>query len=181
MLKSIDFNRSIGKNNKRITDQDLIELIQHFDKVSFKDENLEFPDLLGATYEYLIKYFANSAGKKGGEFYTPTDVVRLLVNLLEPEPEFEIYDPKIGSGGMLIESKSYVKSRYGSSRDMMLYGQEKNGTTWSLCKMNMLFHEIYDAKIENDESNFFHGCSIIESIKSGIFNVVHPHRIIPSW
>ncbi|MDP2209239.1 MAG: type I restriction-modification system subunit M [Bacteroidota bacterium] len=152
VLKSINFNRSIGKNNKQITDEDLRDLIREFNKIRLTDDNLEFPDLLGAAYEYLIKYFADSAGKKGGEFYTPNEVVRLLVNILEPTQDAEIYDPTVGSGGMLIESKNYVESRYGSARNLSLYGQEKNGTTWSLCKMNLLFHNIYDSNLVNGDT-----------------------------
>ena len=152
VLKSINFNRSIGKNNKQITDEDLRELIREFNRVRLTDDNLEFPDLLGAAYEYLIKYFADSAGKKAGEFYTPNEVVRLLVNILEPGEDSEVYDPTVGSGGMLIESSKYVESRYGSSRNLSLYGQEKSGTVWSLCKMNMLFHGIYDSNILNGDT-----------------------------
>jgi len=152
VLKSINFNRSIGKNNKQITDEDLRELIREFNKKKLTDNNLEFPDLMGAAYEYLIKYFADSAGKKAGEFYTPNEVVRLLVNILEPDEDAEIYDPTVGSGGMLIESKNYVESRYGSARNLSLYGQEKSGTVWSLSKMNMLFHGIYDSNILNGDT-----------------------------
>jgi type I restriction enzyme M protein len=152
VLKSINFNRSIGKNSKQITDEDLRELLREFNKIRLTDDNLEFPDLLGAAYEYLIKYFADNAGKKGGEFYTPNEVVRLLVNILEPTHDAEIYDPTVGSGGMLIESKNYVENRYGTSRNLSLYGQEKSGTTWSLCKMNMLFHGIYDSNIMNGDT-----------------------------
>lgn len=153
MLKeNINFNRSIGKNNKRITDEDLRDLIKEFNRVRLTDDNLEFPDLLGAAYEYLIKFFADSAGKKGGEFYTPTEVVKLLVNILEPASDSTIYDPTVGSGGMLIQSRNYVESRYGSTKNITLYGQEKSGTVWSLCKMNMLFHDIYDSNIENGDT-----------------------------
>jgi type I restriction enzyme M protein len=152
VLKSTNFNRSIGKNNKQITDEDLRELIREFNKKNLTDDNLEFPDLMGAAYEYLIKYFADSAGKKAGEFYTPNEVVRLLVNILEPGEDAEIYDPAVGSGGMLIESKNYVESRYGSARNISLYGQEKSGTVWSLSKMNMLFHNIFDSNIVNGDT-----------------------------
>ena len=152
VLKSINFNRSIGKNNKQITDEDLRELIRDFNKKNLRDENLEFPDLMGAAYEYLIKYFADSAGKKAGEFYTPNEVVKLLVNILEPKQNAEIYDPTVGSGGMLIECKNYVESRYGSSRNLSLYGQEKSGTVWGLSKMNMLFHGVYDSNIVNGDT-----------------------------
>lgn len=152
VLKNINFNRTIGKNKKTLTDAVLVEFILHFNKVTLQDAYFEFPDLLGAAYEYLIKYFADSAGKKGGEFYTPNEVVKLMVSILEPGEEAEIYDPTIGSGGMLIESKNYVESRYGSADKLSFYGQELNGTTWSLCKMNMLFHDIYDAQILNGDT-----------------------------
>lgn len=157
VLKSINFNRTIGKNNKQITDEDLRELIREFNRVRLTNDQLEFPDLLGAAYEYLIKYFADSAGKKGGEFYTPNEVVKLLVNILEPDENSEIYDPTVGSGGMLIECKNYVEGRYGSARNISLYGQEKSGTTWSLAKMNMLFHDIFD-------SNLVHGDTLMNPL-----------------
>jgi len=152
VLKNINFNRTIGKNKKTFTDETLVDFILHFNTVVLKDENFEFPDLLGAAYEYLIKYFADSAGKKGGEFYTPNEVVKLMVNILEPGEKAEIYDPTAGSGGMLIESKNYVELRYGKAGKLSFYGQELNGTTWSMCKMNMLFHDIFDADILNDDT-----------------------------
>ncbi|MCF7791800.1 MAG: type I restriction-modification system subunit M [Victivallales bacterium] len=152
VLKNINFNRTIGKNKKTLTDETLEDFIHHFNPVPLKDENFEFPDLLGAAYEYLIKYFADSAGKKGGEFYTPNEVVRLMVSILGPEENSEIYDPTVGSGGMLIESKNYVEARYGNTDDLSFYGQESNGTTWSICKMNMLFHSIYDSNILNEDT-----------------------------
>ncbi len=151
VLTTIDFNKPVGKN-KRIGDSDLKLLIQEFSKISFTDSNLEFPDLLGSAYEYLIKYFADSSGKKGGEFYTPNEVVKLLINIMEPEPNYEIYDPTVGSGGFLIQSHNYVKSRYGLDKNLSLFGQEKNGTTWSLCQMNFLFHGIFDADIRNGDT-----------------------------
>ena len=128
LKNNINFNRTIGKNNKQISDEDLRELIRHFNKISLIDENLEFPDLMGAAYEYLIKFFADSAGKKAGEFYTPNEVVKLLVNILEPGENSEIYDPTVGSGGLLIESKSYVESRYGSAQKHLALrtGEKRN-------------------------------------------------------
>lgn len=149
VLKGINFNKGLGKNKKNISDATLIDLILHFNKITLKTQHFEFPDLLGAVYEYLIKYFADTAGKKGGEFYTPNEVVKLMVGLLEPTEDAEIYDPTVGSGGMLIESRNYVEARYGNAKSLSLYGQELTGTTWSLCKMNMLFHEIYDTSIQN--------------------------------
>lgn len=147
VLTNVNFNRTIGKSKNALNDEKLIEFITHFNKVKLTDDQFEFPDLLGAAYEYLIKYFADSAGKKGGEFYTPNEVVKLLVNVLEPEKDASIYDPTCGSGGMLIEAKNYVEARYGDASNLFFSGQELNGTTWSLCKMNMLFHDIYDSEI----------------------------------
>lgn len=148
---NINFNKKIGQN--KIPDQRFIDIINHFNKFSpLVNDNFEFPDLLGAAYEYLIKYFADSAGKKGGEFYTPSQVVRLLVTLLKPEQRMEIYDPTVGSGGMLIQSIQYVEEHGGNPRDVQVYGQEDNGTTWAICKMNMILHNVPDADIENGDT-----------------------------
>ncbi len=150
VLEHIDFNRKVGKN--RIPDERLKQLIRHFSKHRLLDRDFEFPDLLGAAYEYLIKQFADSAGKKGGEFYTPRDVVRLMVEILDPGPGMRIYDPYVGSGGMLIQSKNYVIENGGSPQSVRLYGQEDNGGTWAICKMNMILHGIADAEIENGDT-----------------------------
>lgn len=150
VLKHIDFNAVKGKT--RLKDQQLIDLIHHFNKYRLTNEDFEFPDLLGAAYEYLIKQFADSAGKKGGEFYTPPQVTRLLVRIIKPREGMTVYDPTVGSGGFLIQSHQYVEEQGQNSRDMALYGQEINGVTWSICKMNMILHNIPDAHIENDDT-----------------------------
>jgi type I restriction enzyme M protein len=152
VLKSIDFNKVVGKT--KIPDQRWIDLINHFNTnmPALVNDNFEFPDLLGAAYEYLVKYFADSAGKKGGEFYTPGHVVRLLVVLLKPKAGHEIYDPTCGSGGMLIQSVQYVEEQGADFRNLALYGQEASGTTWAICKMNMILHNIPSATIENGDT-----------------------------
>ncbi|HPO56492.1 MAG TPA: type I restriction-modification system subunit M [Ignavibacteriaceae bacterium] len=152
VLKGIDFNIKKGKSS--IPDQRWIDLINHFNSKlpPLVNENFEFPDLLGAAYEYLIKYFADSAGKKGGEFYTPNQVVRLLVQLLKPKEGMEIYDPTVGSGGMLIQSLQYVEEQGQNSRNLMLYGQESNPTTWIICRMNMILHNITSSTIEDGDT-----------------------------
>jgi type I restriction enzyme M protein len=111
LKNNIDFNAVKGKT--KIPDQKWKDLLDHFNRPRFVliNDNFEFPDLLGAAYEYLIKYFADSAGKKGGEFYTPTEVVRLLVQITKPEEGNEIYDPTAGSGGFLIQSHQYVEEQ----------------------------------------------------------------------
>ena len=149
VLAHIDFNRKVGKT--RIPDQKLRDLITHFNKYRLRNEDFEFPDLIGAAYEYLIGQFADSAGKKGGEFYTPRDVVRLMVRILRPREGMRIYDPCVGSGGMLIHSKQYVEERGGNPFNLRLYGQDNNGGVWSMCKMNMILHGIADADIQNDD------------------------------
>ncbi len=149
VLKHIDFNKKVG--NSKISDSKLIQLIQHFDKIRLRDEDFEFPDLLGAAYEYLIKFFADSAGKKAGEFYTPSGVVTLLTKILDPKPGMSIYDPTVGSGGMLIQAKEHIKEIYNSD-NFSLYGQDAIATTWAMCKMNMILHGITNADIKNEDT-----------------------------
>jgi type I restriction enzyme M protein len=150
VLKHINFNKKVGK--KPMEDSVLVQFIQHFNSIPLTNDDFEFPDLLGAAYEYLIKFFADSAGKKGGEFYTPSEVVRLLVELLEPDEGMEIYDPTCGSGGMLIQSKKYVEETGGDVSKIDLFGQEDSGTTWSICKMNMILHGAGGANIQNEDT-----------------------------
>ena len=128
VLRHIDFTRRVGQTS--LPDQKLRDLIRHFDKYRLRNDDFEFPDLLGAAYEYLIGEFADSAGKKGGEFYTPRDVVRLMVRLIKPEEGLRVYDPCVGSGGMLILSKEYVEEHGGDPRNLALYGQDANGGVW---------------------------------------------------
>jgi type I restriction enzyme M protein len=152
LKNNIDFNAERGKS--RIPNQRWLDLIDHFSHPDFVlvNDRFDFPDLLGAAYEYLIKFFADSAGKKGGEFYTPGEVVQLLVRLIKPRAGMSVYDPTVGSGGMLIRSRQYVEEQGESPRRLELYGQEANGTVWSICMMNMILHGIPDAQIENDDT-----------------------------
>lgn len=150
VLKHIDFNAVKGKT--KLKDQQLIDLIHHFNKYRLRNEDFEFPDLLGAAYEYLLKEFADSAGKKGGEFYTPAHVKTLMVRLVKPQEGMSIYDPTVGSGGFLIEAKQYVETIGQNANNLALYGQENNGVTWSICKMNMILHNVPDAHIENEDT-----------------------------
>ncbi|HGG0417179.1 TPA: type I restriction-modification system subunit M [Clostridium sporogenes] len=150
VLKGIDFTKKVGKTAMK--DSTLVEFISVFNKIPMKNEDFQAPDLLGAAYEYLIKYFASSAGKKGGEFYTPSEIVSCLVKIIKPEEGNEIYDPTCGSGGMLIQSKQYIEENGGDSRDIFLYGQELAGSTWAMCKMNMILHDIVKFDIANDDT-----------------------------
>ena len=151
VLASIDFNsEKLGDNRQR--DTTLLHLIQHFSTIALKNSELTEPDLIGKIYEYLIERFADDAGKKGGEFFTPRKVVQLLVELLEPQEGMRICDPTAGSGGMLIECAHYVGRRGGNSHNLSLYGQEKNIGTWGICKMNMLLHGFPDADIRKGDT-----------------------------
>ena len=150
VLKHINFNRKIGQ--RTLDDDTLANFVQNFEKIPLRDENFEFPDLLGAAYESLIKWFADSAGKKAGEFYTPGEVVRTLVELVEPKEGMSIYDPTCGSGGMLIQAADYIRECGGNPKNRSLFGQESIGTTWSICKMNMLLHGISDADIRQEDT-----------------------------
>jgi type I restriction enzyme M protein len=147
---TINFNRKIGKHT--LDDDTLVNFIQNFDKIPLKDGDFEFPDLLGSAYEWLIKHFADSAGKKAGEFYTPAEVVRVCVEICDPQENMSVYDPTVGSGGMLIQARDYLRECGGDSQELALYGQEKMGTTWSICKMNMLLHGISHAVIRQQDT-----------------------------
>lgn len=150
VLEHIDFSRKVGQS--KIPDIKLRQLISHFGIYRLRNEDFEFPDLLGAAYEYLIGEFADSAGKKGGEFYTPRSVVRMMVRLVKPEQHHSIYDPCVGSGGMLIMAKEYIDEHGGDGRRADLCGQEANGTVWSIAKMNMLLHGISSADLRNEDT-----------------------------
>jgi type I restriction enzyme M protein len=152
LKNNINFNAVKGQT--KIPDQKWKDLLDHFNQPDFVlvNDNFEFPDLLGAAYEYLIKYFADSAGKKGGEFYTPAEVVRLLVQLVKPQAGNTIYDPTVGSGGFLIQSHQYVDEQGEDANNLALYGQESAGTVWAICRMNMILHNITRSTIENGDT-----------------------------
>jgi type I restriction enzyme M protein len=149
---NIDFNATRGRT--RIDNQRWKDLLDHFNDPRFilTNDRFEFPDLLGAAYEYLIKYFADSAGKKGGEFYTPAEVVRLLVQLTKPQAGQEVYDPTVGSGGFLIQTRQYIEDQGQDPNDLHLFGQDSNGTVWSICNINLILHNITRFTIENGDT-----------------------------
>jgi len=152
LVNNINFNEVKGKT--KISDSSWKDLLDHFNNPKFLlvNDNFEFPDLLGAAYEYLIKYFADSAGKKGGEFYTPAEVVRLMVQIVKPKQGQEIYDPTVGSGGFLIQAHQYIEEQGENPDDLALYGQDSNGTVWAISNMNMILHNITKFTIENADT-----------------------------
>lgn len=147
VLVSIDFNI---KN--KLSDNKLGDLLKHFSQYRLRNCDFESTDLLGTAYEYLIKMFADSAGKKGGEFYTPSEVVHLLVSLIKPHAGMRIYDPTCGSGGMLVQARNYLVSHGENAANLSLYGQEMNLNTWAICKMNMFLHGVFNADIRKGDT-----------------------------
>ncbi|WP_294008073.1 class I SAM-dependent DNA methyltransferase [Streptomyces sp.] len=145
LFAHVNFNRiggggSARKSAAELADKRLASLIDHFGGIRLRGEDFEFPDMIGAAYEYLIKDFADSAGSKGGEFYTPRAVVRMMVELARPHGDMRVYDPCVGSGGMLIHAMEYVDEHGGDSRNLGLAGQDANSGSWVMATMNMLFH-----------------------------------------
>jgi len=151
VFKNINFNKQV-KSKPILNDTKLAQLILHFSKYKLTNDNFVFPDLLGAAYEYMIKNFADSAGKKGGEFYTPATVVRLMVRLIKPKEGMSIYDPTVGSAGMLIQSKNFVEEQGGDTTNLQLYGQDSDPTVWAIAKMNLIMHDVASGNIEHGDT-----------------------------
>lgn len=140
---------------ERLDKRRLGELIDTFTNITF-GKGHESRDLLGRIYEYFMGMFADAEGKRGGQFYTPRSIVRLLVNMLAPQPGSRIYDPCCGSGGMFVQSEEFIESHAGRTGDIAVYGQESNQTTWRLAKMNMAIRGIgadikYGDTLHNDQ------------------------------
>jgi type I restriction enzyme M protein len=135
-------------DKERVPDGKLNQLIQIFDAMNLSNQGLESPDILGDAYMYLIKEFADDGGAKGGEFYTPKEVKDTMVRLLKPHEGTSIYDPCAGSGGFLISAIEYVRDvQKQNHRNMQLFGQEINLSTWAICKLNMLLHDVSGSTI----------------------------------
>ena len=140
-------------NKDRLPDALLKDLIEHFSALPLGNKRVS-SDIIGDAYEYLIKKFADATNKKAGEFYTPRSVVRLMVEILDPNEGETIYDPACGTGGMLLGAISHVKSKGGDPRTFFgkLYGQEKNLTTAAVARMNLLLHGIEDFSISRGDT-----------------------------
>ena len=135
-------------NKDRLSDSLLRDLIEHFSRINLGNQAAQ-ADILGQSYEYLIKKFADVTNKKAGEFYTPRSVVRLMVNILDPREGESIYDPACGTGGMLLEAIHHVREQHGDDRTLWgkLFGQEKNLTTSAIARMNLFLHGAADFQI----------------------------------
>ena len=133
------FGDASWTNKERLSDELLITLLDHFNKVNLGVASVRDDDM-GRAYEYLIKRFADKTNKKAGEFYTPRTIVRLMVNILDPQAGESVYDPACGTGGMLLETIHHVKDNGGDPRLLKIKGQEKNLTTEAIARMNLFLH-----------------------------------------
>ena len=129
------------------------ELIDLISGIALNEEGDRSKDILGRVYEYFLGQFAGAEGKRGGEFYTPRSVVRVLVEMLEPYSG-RVYDPCCGSGGMFVQSEKFVQEHGGRIGDIAIYGQESNYTTWRLAKMNLAVRGIDSKIFWNNEGSF---------------------------
>lgn len=140
-------------NKDRLPDNLLKDLIDHFSALPLGNKVVK-SDIIGDAYEYLIKKFADATNKKAGEFYTPRSVVRLMIDILDPKEGETIYDPACGTGGMLLAAVEHVRDNGGEPRTLFgkLFGQEKNLTTSSVARMNLLLHGVEDFKIHRGDT-----------------------------
>lgn len=145
------FGDASWANKERIPESALLGLIKAFNRIQL-DPSTVSHDLLGAGYEYLLKNFADESGKKAGEFFTPREVVGLLVGILQPEPGETVYDPTCGSGGMLVATINQLREDEKDHRTLRVYGQEINLTTASIARMNLFLHEIEDFDIKRGDT-----------------------------
>ncbi|MGN9808152.1 N-6 DNA methylase [Micromonospora sp. BQ11] len=147
------FGNATWTNKDKLPDAKLRDLIEHFSTRTLSNAVVA-PDVFGQAYEYLIKRFADQSNKKAGEYYTPRPVVKLLVDILDPQEGETVYDPACGTGGMLIEVIEHVKRQGGRPQTFLgkLYGQEKVLATSGLAKMNLLLHGVEDFHIAHDDT-----------------------------
>ena len=142
VFRAIDFNSQVDFGNVKGKNATLRNLLEDFHGLDLRPGQLDSSDVIGDAYEYMIANFASDAGKKGGEFFTPSQVSELVASLVKPRENDRIYDPTCGSGGLLL--KAYKKVPSGK---VAIYGQVLNAQTWALCTMNMFLHGVDDARI----------------------------------
>lgn len=143
VFRNIDFNSEANLGQTKDRNRRLKNLLVDFSALDLQPSHLESNDIIGDAYEFLIGQFASDAGKKAGEFYTPAPVSALLAKLVDPQPGNRICDPTCGSASLLIKVAREI-----ASNNFSLYGQENNGSTWALARMNMFLHEMDNATIE---------------------------------
>lgn len=154
VFRNIDFNSEAALSDTKDRNAKLKHLLEDFadERLDLRPSHLESRDVLGDAYEFLVKNFASDSGKKGGEFYTPPEVSRLLARILAPKAGERVADPCCGSGSLLIRTGEMVPANEHDVRDVALFGQELNGATWALAKMNMYLHGFDQARVERGDT-----------------------------
>lgn len=178
VFRNIDFNSEANLGKTKDRNRRLENLLGDFAKLDLRPSRVS-EDVIGNTYIYLIERFASDAGKKAGEFYTPKQVSQLLARLAAPKPGDRICDPTCGSGGLLIEAAHLIEDQ--GSRDFALFGQEVNGSTWALARMNMFLHSQDSARIEWGDT--LNSPALVENDRLMRFNVVvaNPPFSLDKW
>lgn len=178
VFRNIDFNSEANLGETKERNARLVHLLEDFNdpRLDLRPSKVGHRDVIGDVYEYLIGNFASDAGKKGGEFYTPAEVSRLLAEIVAPTPGDRICDPCCGSGSLLIRAGRAV-----GSDDFSLYGQELNGATWALARMNMFLHGLDNARIERGDT--IRNPKLVEDDRLMKFNVVvaNPPFSLDKW
>ncbi|MBZ0246090.1 MAG: type I restriction-modification system subunit M, partial [Cyclobacteriaceae bacterium] len=174
------FGDAQWSNKNKLSDRLLIDLIEHFSQYNLANSKVE-ADILGQSYEYLIKHFADLTNKKAGEFYTPRSVVHLMGLIIDAHEGESIYDPACGTGGMLIECIDHLKDNKEDFRTLKLYGQEKNLTSSSIARMNMFLHGVEDFQIVRQDTlrnpAFFEG----DELKTFDCVIANPPFSLKEW
>lgn len=178
VFRNIDFNSEANLGETKERNARLVHLLEDFndERLDLRPSQVGHRDVIGDVYEYLIGNFASDAGKKGGEFYTPAEVSRLLATIVAPKPGDRICDPCCGSGSLLIRAGRAV-----GSEDFSLFGQELNGATWALARMNMFLHGLDNARIERGDT--IRNPKLVEEDRLMKFNVVvaNPPFSLDKW
>jgi len=167
-------NRADFNKQDEIPQDRLVRLVEHFSQLRLGNRDVQ-PDVLGNIYEYILKKFNEEAPQRAGEFYTPREVVKVMVEILDPSEGNEVYDPCCGSGGMLIVSHYHLVDKKMDPRKLFLYGQELNADTWAIAMMNVLLHDM-EAEIHQGDS--FADPRFIEGSELKRFNIVIAN---PMW
>ncbi len=178
VFRNIDFNNEINLGETRERNSRLVHLLEDFndERLDLRPSKVGRRDVIGDVYEYLIGNFASDAGKKGGEFYTPAEVSRLLATIVAPKNGDRISDPCCGSGSLLIRAGRAI-----GSDDFALFGQELNSSTWALARMNMFLHGLDNARIERGDT--IRNPKLVEDDRLMKFNVVvaNPPFSLDKW
>lgn len=176
VFRAIDFNSTVDFGEPKEKNAILKNLLEDFNELDLSPSQLDNVDIIGDSYEYMIANFASDAGKKGGEFYTPSKVSELVARLVQPKENERIYDGTCGSGGLLL--KAYKQA---GTKKVRIYGQEKNMQTWALCRMNMFLHNVDDAVIWHGDTLANPGNIENDKLKKFECIVANPPFSLDKW